>query len=137
ILVRTGLRGRAIVQRDRREAVLWRGREGLEVEVRQRTGALLAANQALQVSDQAHGRAVEASRVKTEFFANMSHEIRTPMTAILGYAELLSDRRASQQDRALYLGMIQSNGQYRLAITNDVLDLAKIEAGERSVERVA
>jgi len=137
ILVLTGLLCRAIVQRDRREAVLWRGREGLEGEVRERTGELLAANEALQISDKAQGRALEASRVKTEFFANMSHEIRTPMTAILGYAELLSDRRASQQDRALYLGMIQSNGEYLLTIINDVLDLSKIEAGKMSVERVA
>jgi hypothetical protein len=86
ILVFTGLLCRAIVQRGRREALLWSGHEGLEVEVRERTGELLAANEALHISDEAQGRALEASRVKTEFFANMSHGPDDDRH--LGYAEL-------------------------------------------------
>jgi signal transduction histidine kinase len=73
-----------------------------------------------------------ASQHKSQFLANMSHELRTPLNAILGYAELLVDGIYGQlSDRPKgVLERIQNNGKHLLALINDVLDLAKIEAGQ-------
>ncbi len=73
-----------------------------------------------------------ASQHKSQFLANMSHELRTPLNAILGYAELLVDGiYGVLPDRPRgVLERIQNNGKHLLALINDVLDLAKIEAGQ-------
>jgi signal transduction histidine kinase/putative methionine-R-sulfoxide reductase with GAF domain len=73
-----------------------------------------------------------ASQHKSQFLANMSHELRTPLNAILGYAELLADGiYGVLPDRPKsVLERIQNNGKHLLALINDVLDLAKIEAGQ-------
>ncbi|MBI3820281.1 MAG: PAS domain S-box protein [Planctomycetes bacterium] len=86
----------------------------------------------------AKDRAEEANRTKTEFLANMSHEIRTPMTAILGYADLLSDEKdlVPAHQRVEYVETIRRNGAHLLSIINDILDIAKIESGKMSVESI-
>ncbi len=81
--------------------------------------------------------ALAASDAKSAFLANVSHEIRTPLTAILGYADLLQDRNLLPDERAEWVEIIRRNGQHLLSIINGLLDLAKIEAGKISVERVA
>jgi len=86
--------------------------------------------------NQARKQAEEATLSKSEFLANMSHEIRTPMTAILGYADLLFDRLADRPILQKDLGIIRTNGQYLLELLNDILDLAKIEAGRLEIETV-
>lgn len=72
-----------------------------------------------------------ASAAKSQFLANMSHEFRTPLNAIIGFTEVLQDMiagplNAEQQE---YLGDIHNAGHLLLRLINDVLDLAKVEAG--------
>ncbi|GHC04519.1 hypothetical protein GCM10007047_21630 [Cerasicoccus arenae] len=74
-------------------------------------------------------KAETANRTKTNFLANMSHEIRTPMNAILGFAELLSNEIEDAR-QAQFLRSIRSSGKTLMSLINDLLDLAKIEAGK-------
>ncbi len=73
----------------------------------------------------------ESNRVKSEFLANVSHELRTPLASIIGFAELLREGPASDGDGKVtrYSENILISGRILLEIINDLLDLAKIEAG--------
>ena len=79
--------------------------------------------------EQAKDVAEEANRAKSRFLANMSHELRTPLNGILGFAQILG-RDADMNDRNRErLRIIRSSGDHLLGLINDVLDLAKVEAG--------
>ncbi|MFN0247934.1 MAG: response regulator [Kofleriaceae bacterium] len=91
-------------------------------EIRRRSVALEMQNRRIQ----------EANRLKSEFLANMSHELRTPLNAIIGFSELLHDGQVplgSLQHKE-FLGDILASGKHLLQLINDVLDLAKVEAGK-------
>jgi PAS domain S-box-containing protein len=77
-------------------------------------------------------KVAEASRMKSEFLANMSHELRTPLNGIIGFSELLSDERPGPLNRKQkeYLGDVLNSANHLLQLINDVLDLAKVEAGK-------
>ena len=101
-------------------------------ELKEYTAALERANLAHEELSRA---AQAANRAKSEFLANISHEVRTPMTAILGHAELLADRISADDAGRECLAIIRRNGEHLLEIINDILDLAKVEAGKLEIER--
>src|SRR6185369_13168342 len=80
--------------------------------------------------------AVAASTAKSDFLAKMSHEIRTPINAMMGYAELLEMGISGpvSQAQAKQLSRIRASGEHLTALVNEILDLAKIEAGKMGVE---
>ena len=83
-----------------------------------------------------HQAALEASRAKSEFLSTMSHEIRTPMNAVLGMTELLANSTLTDEQRR-WVKVMHSNGDALLNLINDILDLARIESGRLTIERVA
>jgi signal transduction histidine kinase len=70
-----------------------------------------------------------ANRAKSEFLAGMSHELRTPLNAVLGYAQLLARDSGLSARQARGVDTIYKSGQHLLDLINDILDLARIEAG--------
>ena len=97
----------------------------LEAEVALRTRDLEERNLEL----------ARVTRTKSDFLARMSHEIRTPMNGVLGTAELLAGTMLTTRQARL-AGTIQSSARTLLSILNDILDLAKVEAGKLSLEAV-
>lgn len=97
----------------------------LEVQVDVRTKALQASEAALREAKQS---AEAANQAKSVFLANMSHELRTPLNTILGYAQILQDQPAGNNDLDHGLLTIQRSGDQLLALIDDVLDIARIEA---------
>jgi len=83
----------------------------------------------------ARDRALELSRLKSEFLANVSHEIRTPMNAVIGMSELLLEARLGSEERE-YAQTVHSSAHVLLALINDILDYSKIEAGKLSIEKL-
>jgi signal transduction histidine kinase len=83
------------------------------------------------------GRQIEAAnRHKSEFLANMSHELRTPLNAIIGFSEVLLDSslKVTEEDQSQFLTDILSSGKHLLGLINEILDLAKIEAGRMELQ---
>jgi two-component system, NtrC family, sensor kinase len=83
------------------------------------------------------GRQIEAAnRHKSEFLANMSHELRTPLNAIIGFSEVLLDPtlKVSVEEQAQFLMDVLSSGKHLLGLINEILDLAKIEAGKMELQ---
>ena len=95
----------------------------LEAQLASRSAELAAARDAADA----------ANRAKSSFLANMSHEIRTPMNAILGMAHLLR-RSGVTAEQAAKLDKIDASGRHLIALINDILDLAKIDAGKIVIE---
>ena len=123
----------AAVERAREEKRLREERARAEEALRRSDEELRQRNQELEAQNQ---RVEAASRMKTEFLANMSHELRSPLNGIIGFSELVYDEKlgplaATQKE---CLGRILNSGRHLLRLINDVLDLAKIEAGRFSFQ---
>lgn len=109
-----------ITQRKADEMALVKHRDHLQELVAAQVVGLVEAKE----------EAERANRVKTEFLANMSHELRTPMHAILGFSELGAALPHGQTEKATeYFSLVQRSGQRLLQLIDDLLDLAKLEAG--------
>ncbi len=93
--------------------------------------ARMHAEGELRLSEERYSRISQANRLKSVFVANMSHELRTPLNAIIGFAELLHDGAVDPESpqHKEFLGDILASGRHLLQLINDVLDLAKVEAG--------
>jgi PAS domain S-box-containing protein len=115
-----------LFDRKHAEEMLELERNSLAQRVEDRTADLKRAIESL----------ARALRVKDEFLANMSHELRTPLNAILGLSESLAEQVAgSLNDKQLkYVTTISESGHHLLALINDILDLAKIEAGQITLD---
>jgi PAS domain S-box-containing protein len=83
--------------------------------------------------EEARNKAEESDRLKSAFLANMSHEIRTPMNAIIGFSDLLSRKEYSEKINQEYIEHIKSSGKHLLKLIDDILDIARIEAGELKI----
>ena len=109
----------------------------VEVSNRDELGAL--AVNLNQMNDEL-GRLYEAletaSRHKSEFLANMSHELRTPLNAIIGFSQVLQQQMFGELNakQADYVDDVLSSGQHLLNLINDILDLAKVEAGRMELQ---
>lgn len=113
-----------LAERTQAEEALRIHKEHLEEEVTQRTEELRLARDAAEA----------ANKAKSTFLANMSHELRTPLNAILGFSQMLrqeSDLNAAQREN---IDIINNSGEHLLKLINDVLEIAKIEAGKLQLE---
>ena len=99
----------------------------------------------IDVTDQVNSRsdllaardvAENANIAKSAFLANMSHEIRSPLGSIMGFSDLLKSGDISLADVSQYVSVIDRNSNHLLRIIDDILDLAKVEAGKMSIEHV-
>ena len=131
-----GLIGRmAVVLRD---AGAGRAEEAVS-SIQRMTGLLMGRTKELEDAyrelELANQRLEEATRHKSEFLAKMSHELRSPLTAILGFTDLLldPDRRYAADKQRAFLSHIRSGGSHLLSLINDLLDLAKVEAGKMEI----
>ena len=99
------------------------------LELKEATEQLEKKNAALEISAlQAH----ESDRMKSEFLANMSHELRTPLNHIIGFTELIVDRKIGDLNEIQqeYLNDVLQSSNHLLSLINDILDLSKVEAGK-------
>jgi signal transduction histidine kinase len=109
----------------------------LEVANRDEIGALVAKVNRMSDELQRVYRELEvASQHKSDFLATMSHELRTPLNAIIGFSEVLQEQMFGElnERQVAYVNDILEAGRHLLALINDVLDLAKIEAGRMELE---
>jgi PAS domain S-box-containing protein len=119
---------------DDRELVLSVGKQvGMALQTAELYSAL---NQTVEELRKTNDQLAEATRHKSEFLAVMSHELRTPLNAIIGFSELLEDQAFGtlNKKQARYVENIHTSGKHLLALVNDVLDLAKVEAGKMELQ---
>ena len=110
---------------------------GLEVANRDEIGSLAAKVNRMSDELQRVYRELElTSEHKSQFLANMSHELRTPLNAIIGFSEVLQEQMFGDlnERQAAYVEDVLEAGRHLLSLINDVLDLAKIEAGRLDLE---
>ena len=113
-----------ITDRKNAEAELRRYKDSLEEQVLQRTADLILARDAAEA----------ANLAKSVFLANMSHELRTPLNAILGFSSLMRKDPLIPEGERQNIDIINRSGEHLLSLINDILEMAKIEAGRLQLE---
>ena len=91
-----------------------------------------AVQASIERMDRARNTAEQANRMKSEFLANMSHELRTPLNGVIGFADLLAAELENPEHRG-FADTISQSSRHLLAVLNDVLDLAKVEANRMGI----
>ncbi|MFT6398923.1 MAG: signal transduction histidine kinase/ActR/RegA family two-component response regulator [Bradymonadia bacterium] len=126
----------ALFEEERAREELIEAKEAAEAARGAAERAKGAADRARAASDEARKMAEDANLAKSRFLANMSHELRTPLSAILGYSELIMEEaeETGMTVAAEDIGHIHSAGRHLLKLINDLLDIAKIEAGRSDVQ---
>ncbi|MGF1513349.1 MAG: ATP-binding protein [Elainellaceae cyanobacterium] len=113
-------------------ATLFAESRDLAVELLQVNEQLLKKHSELE---EAHQQAEEASRLKSEFLANTSHELRTPLNAMIGFLKLVLDGMADDpEEQEEFINEAYRSAVHLLNIINDILDIARIEAGKMQLE---
>ncbi len=114
-----------ITEKQRIEEELHQYQALLEEKVKARTIELLEAKE----------KAEESDRLKSAFLANMSHEIRTPMNAIIGFSDLLTDPDLTSDQKHELINHINKNSNTLVYLIDDIIDIAKIEAGQLKINK--
>lgn len=96
--------------------------------------ARVFAELATELAEVAKGKAEDAVKSKQQFLSNMSHEIRTPMNAIIGFTKVVLKTELTDKQRE-YLNAIKTSGDALIVLINDILDLAKVDAGKMTFEK--
>ncbi|BCK87020.1 sensor histidine kinase RcsC [Sideroxyarcus emersonii] len=115
---------RDVTEQKAAQEELRRYKDHLEEVVQMRTADLVLARNAAEA----------ANRAKSVFLANMSHELRTPLNAILGFSNLMRKDALLRHEQREDLDIINRSGEHLLTLINDVLEMAKIEAGRVELE---
>lgn len=102
----------------------------LRERVKARTKSLEEKNQELLV---AKVKADESNQLKTAFLRNIYHEIRTPMNGIMGFINLLNNKKLSEEDKQQYIEIINSSSERLLNTINDIIEIARIESNQVEV----
>ena len=104
--------------------------------------AKLAAERATELAEEAQAKAESATTIaedavkaKQQFLSNMSHEIRTPMNAIIGFTKVVLKTELTEKQKE-YLTAIKLSGDTLIVLINDILDLAKVDAGKMTFEQI-
>jgi signal transduction histidine kinase len=113
-------------------ATLFNDSQSLAAELQRVNSSLLQKHRELE---EARQQAEEASRLKSEFLANTSHELRTPLNGMIGFLKLIMDGMADDpKEQSEFINEAYRSALHLLSIINDVLDIAKIEAGKLHIE---
>jgi PAS domain S-box-containing protein len=138
---------RDITDRKQHQEELKKAYDKLEERVKDRTSELQQSNEQLhwEINERkqvelellrAKEIAESANKAKSDFLANMSHELRTPLNHIIGFTELVLDKKFGDlnETQSEYLGDALQSSKHLLSLINDILDLSKVEAGKQELQ---